>query len=485
MSAWESMKVFIIRRRLLANMIPRDCRNPLEEWMAVKARMTFKKNRALRNSIGKKDLDVVERKDFDEYQLFRVREQMRYVEENSPYYRNRFKDAGVRPDDIRTWDDLERIPLTEPIDLAENPFYFYAVSRTKTRTEFTTTGTTGHRKTIGYTTNDIVSKIDIVASALRNVGMSEGDSLHIMFPLVTAWDPSLIMAGACKILGYGSSVCSENDIERQLKIIKGSNTTHIIGLPSFIYRVTMLMSKEIDLKELGIKRIISTSEPLSESMRKGLEEAWGCKVLNVWGMTEFGLACAVECDEQNGMHTDEANLLFEVIDPETGKHVPDGQTGELVVTSLNAECTVLIRYRTHDIAAMLAPPCSCGSCFNRRLVKPSGRADLQFKIGMGHKIYPVLFDEAVFSDNSVLDYEVKITKEGYKDVLTFEVESREPSESLRQKLISEISKIMEIEESLQEDLIEVPRIKFVEVGTMEYAIKAKKIVDSRGSFDKW
>ena len=483
MSAWESMKAYIIRRRLLANMIPEDCEHPLEEWMAIKARMEFKNNPELRKCIGKRVLDEVSREDFNEYQLFRVREQMRYAEENSPYYRNKFKDAGVRPEDIKTWDDLERIPFTEPIDLAESPFYFYAISRTKTRNEFTTTGTTGHRKTIGYSTNDLVSKVDIVASALKDVGMKENDSLHIMFPLVTAWDPSLIMAGACKILGYGSSICSETDIKKQYETIKSSNATFIIGLPSFIYRVTMLMGKEIDLRSLGIRKIISSSEPLSESMRKKLEEAWGCKVLDVWGMTEFGLACAVECDEQDGLHTDEANLLFEVIDPETGKHVPDGQTGELVITSLNAECTVLIRYRTHDIAAMIAPPCPCGIHFNRKLKKPSGRMDLQFKIGMGRKVYPLLFDEAVFINDSVIDYQVKITKEGYKDILTFEVETKEPSEELKQKLIESISQIMEVEDGINEDLVDIPRIEFVEVGTMEYAIKAKKILDLRENFD--
>ena len=483
MSAWDAMKVFIIRRRLLANMIPENCEHPLEEWMAIKARMTFKKNPELKERIGKKTLDEVTREDFNEYQLFRVREQMRYAEENSPYYRNKFKDAGVRPEDINTWDDLEKIPFTEPADLAESPFYFFAVSRTKLRNEFTTTGTTGHRKTIGYTTNDLVSKIDIVASALKDIGMRDGDSLHIMFPLVTAWDPSLIMAGACKILGYGSSICSETDIKKQYQTIIDSNATYIIGLPSFIYRVTMLMGKDVDLKSLGIKRIVSTSEPLSESMRKRMEEAWGCKVLDVWGMTEFGLACAVECDEQNGLHTDEANLLFEVIDPETGKHVPDGQMGELVITSLSAECTVLIRYRTHDIAAMLAPPCGCGAHFNRRLKKPSGRMDLQFKIGMGRKIYPVLFDEAVFIDQSVIDYQVKITKEGYKDVLTFEVETKEPSDGLKDRLVDSISRIMEIEDAMNEDLLDTPRVEFVDIGTMEYTIKAKKIVDLRENYD--
>ncbi len=483
MSAWEAMKMFIIRRRLLANMLPADCEHPLEEWMAIKARMTFKKNKELRECIGKKSLDEVTIDDFREYQLFRLREQMKYVEENSPYYRTKFKDAGVRPEDIRTWDDLEKIPFTEPIDLAKDSMYFYSVSRTKLATEFTTTGTTGHRKFIGYTVNDLVSKIDIVASALRNVGMEKGDSLHVMFPLVAAWDPSLIMVGACKILGYGSSVCSETNVDKQLSTIKEGKSTYIIGLPSFIYRVTLLMSEKFNLKELGIKKIISTSEPLSESMRHTMEGLWGCKVIDVWGMTEFGLACAVECDEQNGLHTDEANMLFEVIDPETGKHVPDGTKGELVISSLNAECTVLIRYRTHDIAAMLAPPCPCGTHFNRRLVKPSGRMDLQFKIGMGHKVYPVLFDEALFEDKSVLDYQVKITKEGYKDVLTFEVETDNKTDELKNKIVSSVSKIMEVEQGLEEDLVDIPRIVFKDIGSVDYAVKAKKIIDLRENFD--
>ena len=483
MGAWESMKMFIIRRRLLANMIPEGCEHPLEEWMAIKARMTFKKEKELRERIGKKSLDVVTREDLNEYQLFRFREQMRYAEANSPYYRNKFKDVGVRPEDIMTWDDLEKVPLTEPIDLAENPMYFYAVSRTKLATEFTTTGTTGHRKFIGYTVNDLVSKIDIVASALKDFGMKEGDSLHVMFPLVSAWDPSLIMVGACKILGYGSSVCSESDIDKQHSTIKEAGSSFIIGLPSFIYRVTVLMSEKVDLKSLGIKKIVSTSEPLSESMRHIMEDAWGCKVVDVWGMTEFGLACAVECDAQSGLHTDEANLMFEVIDPDTLKHVPDGTKGELVITSLNAEGTVLVRYRTHDIAAMLVPPCPCGAHFNRRLVKPSGRMDLQFKIGMGHKIYPVLFDEAVFIDKNVMDYQVRITREGYKDVLTFEVETQNGTEDLRKRLIDSISSIMEVSDGIAEDLVDIPRIEFVGADSMEYAVKAKKIIDMRENFD--
>ena len=481
MSAWETVKLAIVRRRLLANRIPENAVYPLETWMAVKAAMTAKNEKELRNIIGKKSYDEIGRKEFEEYQLFRFREQLRYVKKESPYYREKLKD--VRPEDIRTLEDLEKIPFTYPSDLAEQPMMFMAVSRTKTAKEFSTTGTTGKRKMIGYTTGDLIAKVDIISSALRSVGMKNDDVLHIMFPAVSAWDPSLMLAGACKVAGYGSSTCSSSDIKEQIEVMKKSGATHIIGLPSFIYRVTTLMGSETNLLSSGIKKIISTSEPLSESMRAKLQNAWGCNVLDVWGMTEFGLACAIECDERKGLHTDEANLLFEVIDPDSGKRVPDGKLGELVVTSLTAEATPLIRYRTRDMAAMVSPPCGCGAKFNRKLLKPSGRMDLQFKVGMGYKIYPVMFDECLFTNENIIDYQMKITKEGFKDVLTFEVESKDQSEDTRNSIIDAISRIMEIDDGIKDDLIDVPRVTFIDIGSMEYAAKAKKIIDLRNNFD--
>ncbi|MBP5394423.1 MAG: phenylacetate--CoA ligase family protein [Candidatus Methanomethylophilaceae archaeon] len=479
----ESMMAIIVRHKLLANQIPKKCNHPLEEWMAIKARNTIKKGRELREEIGGSVPDHITREIFEKYQLYRVREQMKYAEANVPFYRNRFKEAGVRPEDIRTYDDLTKIPLTDPNDLAEKSMLFYGVSATKMLREFTTSGTTGHFKTIGYTSNDLISKIDIVASALRDIGMTKKDSLHVMFPMVIAWDPSLMLVGACNILGYDSSVCSEADIEKQLTTMREAKSTYIIGLPSFIYRVTKLLSKEVDLKTLGIKRIISTSEPLSESMRAQIQDAWGCKVLDVWGMTEFGLACAVECDEQNGLHTDEANMLMEIINPETGEHVPAGEKGELVITALNAEGTVLIRYCTHDIAALLDPPCGCGAHFNKRLVKPSGRMDLQFKIGYGHKVFPVMFDEVLFAIKDVIDYRAEITLEGYHDVLTFYVETDNPGKELEKQIVDAVSSIMAISDGLEEDLVAVPRVKFVDPEDDDYKGKTKKITDLRENYD--
>jgi len=477
MGAIESLKLAIVRRKLLSNRVSADSYNPLEEWIRIKAQITAKGSKELRQRIGR-DLSNISRQEFQEYQLFRFREQMKYVEENAPFYREHFKNAGIRPEDIRTYDDLEKVPFTYPEDLAKEPMYFMAVSRSKTVREFTTTGTTGTRKVIGYTLNDLISKIDIVAAALKGIGMTPKDSLHIMFPAVSAWDPSIMMAGACKIAGYGSSTCSDPDIGVQMKVMQENNSTYIIGLPSFIHRVTVLMGSDIDLRALGIRKIISTSEPLSENMRSSLEKAWGCKVLDVWGMTEFGLACAVECDEQNGLHTDEANLLFEVIDPDTGRHVPYGTVGELVVSSLTAEATPVLRYRTRDMCALIAPPCKCGSRFGVKLRKPEGRMDLQFKIGLGYKVYPLLFDNAMHSDPSVVDYTLNITKEGFKDVLTFEVESAAVSDDLAERLITAVSEIQEIKDGIADDLIDTPRVTFA-ASDKKYGPKARKIMDLR------
>ena len=154
----------ILKHKLLSNQVPDDHKAPLEGWISVKAKKTIKKNRELREEFGGVIPDQLSREDFEKYQLFRVREQMKYAEENVPYYRNKFKDAGIRPEDIRTYDDLTKIPLTEPKDLAESSMLFYGVSTTKMLREFTTTGTTGHRKSIGFTMNDLLSKIDIISS---------------------------------------------------------------------------------------------------------------------------------------------------------------------------------------------------------------------------------------------------------------------------------------------------------------------------------
>ncbi|MDR0790913.1 MAG: AMP-binding protein [Methanomassiliicoccaceae archaeon] len=480
MGALESIKLAIVRRKLLTRKIQDGTASPLEEWIRLKAVEACRSNKELMEKIGSHDLEKMSREDFQEYQLFMFRKQMRYAEENSPFYREHFKKEGVRPEDIRTYGDLENVPFTLPSDLAAEPMNFYAVSRTKMAREFTTTGTTGTRKSIGYTTRDMIGKVDIIAAVLKGTGMTSSDSIHILFPAIGDWDPSLMVAGACRIAGYRSSICSSSDVDEQYRMMKENGTTFLIGLPSFIYRITVIMGKVMDLRALGIKKVISSSEPMSETMRSALEDAWGCKVLDIWGMTEIGLGCAIECDEQDNMHADEANLMFEIIDPVTGRHIQNGAVGELVVSTLTAEGTPIIRYRTRDLMAIFDPPCACGSIFNRKLSRPVGRMDLQFKVGMGYKIFPLMFDDILFSNPEVVDYRLKITKESFRDVLTFEVESTDKSDALARRIVSAVSSIMEIADGIADDLIDTPRTEFIDIGSIEYrAAKAKKIIDMR------
>ena len=193
MELLDSMKAFFVRRMLLSRKVPKGCENPLEGWMAIKAREVLKKSGS--KFPASERTDTIGREEFEEYQLLRFREQMKYAEAEAPHYRSLYKDAGIRPEDIRTYEDLEKVPFTYSHDLAEKPYSFCAVSVTKLAREFTTTGTTGRRKTIGFTSGDLVGKVDIIASALSNIGMRKGDSLHIMFPTVSAWDPRLRLWG--------------------------------------------------------------------------------------------------------------------------------------------------------------------------------------------------------------------------------------------------------------------------------------------------
>ena len=169
MEIMNSMKAFFVRRMLLSRKVPKDCENPLEGWMAIKARETLKKSGFKLQDYERKD--TISREDFEEYQLLRFREQMKYAEAEAPHYRNLYKDAGIRPEDIRTYEDLERVPFTYSHELAEKQLAFCGVSATKLAKEFTTTGTTGTRKRIGFTSEDLVDKVDIIASALSNIGM--------------------------------------------------------------------------------------------------------------------------------------------------------------------------------------------------------------------------------------------------------------------------------------------------------------------------
>ena len=171
----------------------------LEQWIHGKVRQEFERSREFRQALGREQLGEITRHELREYQLHRFRRQMAYVMENSYYYQKKFKDLNLRPEDIRTYDDLEKVPLTDPADLAAEPLTFLCVSQSKVMRAFTTSGTSGTRKRLFYTQDDVLNIVDAISAALRSVGMSGADTLQIMFPAVSAWDPGLMLDSACKV----------------------------------------------------------------------------------------------------------------------------------------------------------------------------------------------------------------------------------------------------------------------------------------------
>jgi len=483
MSVSKRIKLAIARRRLSSSKISSGTKNALEQWEQNKVRAEFKRSPELRRAIGREELDVVERSDMRQYQLHKFRQQMAYVIENSFYYKKKFEAAGIRPEDIRTWEDLERVPITEPADLAAEPMSFLCVSQGKVMRVFSTSGTTGTRKRLCYTQNDVLNIVDSIAAALKTVGLTEKDRLQIMFPAVAAWDPGLMLDSACKVAGMRSVVVSTADVDEQIRTMKENGTNMMIGLTSFLYRITMMAKDRYDLRSFGMKGIICSAEPLSEAMRREMISAWGCPVLAQYGMTEMGLATSIECDEYDGLHLNDADFIVECIDPETGKHLGDREPGELVFTSLSMEGTPLLRYRSYDLSCTIEPPCGCGFHTVGKIGKVQGRLDAQTKIGYGQKIFPLLFDEAILSVPGVISYTLVLEKEDFRDRMTFTVEHTGDAGEAKVKVLEALNALEEVQAARENDLVMEPVVRMIPAGSVEFAPKSKTIIDLRPNYD--
>ena len=475
----RKLKLAIARRSLASRRISEETEHPLEVWIHSQVRATLRASPEFRKALGKSRLDEVSREDLEAYKLFKFRSLLARVQQDSIYYKKALGEAGVRLSDIRTFEDLQKVPLTEPAEVAKEPFYFLCVSQGKVMRAYTTSGTSGLKKRIFFTRDDILRIIDSISAALKTVGMTKDDTLQIMFPTIASWDPGYVLDGACKIAGLRSVIADMLDVDEQIRMMKEHGTTMMIGLTSFIYRVTVLARDKYDLRSFGMKAIILSAEPLPESMRREIEEAWGCKALSQYGLTEMGLATTIECHVQDGLHVNDADFLVEVIDPETGEHVSEREPGEIVFTSINYEATPLVRYRTYDLSCFINPPCACGFKTIGKVGKIRGRLDMMTKVVMGEKVFPLLFDEAVLSVSGVVNYQTVIDRVGYKDRLTFRVEFIGNGRDARSRIEDAILRIDEIRAGVDNDLMETPVVEMMEQGSLDFVPKTQSIVDNR------
>jgi len=454
----------------------------LEQWLHNIIRQKVKDDPEYRQFAGKESIDQVTRADIDRYQLFKLRKMLSYAGEKGTFYRELFKSSGIKVDDIRSLDDIANIPFTNPADIAQHPYHFACVSlgEIERATTFTSSGTTGPQKKVFCTEGDLETMTDFMGIGMRSVA-TEGDVVQIMLPSNRPNDQADLLAQGVRKMG-GSPVISGTapSSEEQLKIIDEAHPAVIFASVSRMYRITQETRHNYDLKGRGIKTLFVTSEYLSDSMRRQMQDAWDCDVHAHYGLTEMGLGVAVECHAHNGFHFNEADLMIEVIDPETGKVLGDDEEGELVFTTLTREAMPLIRYRTRDLSRLVGSPCECGASTLKKIAKVTRRREGIVKIGDGDEIYPAVFDELIFSVPDVIDYQLTLGREGDRDIFRFKVEVTAEGQDIGEAISKTVLSHPLIKKNVEADRMALPEVELVSQGTLRRLTRAKKlIVDER------
>ena len=363
------------------------------------------------------DLEPIETASRDEIaalQLQRLRQTLRHAYDNVPHYRQAFDARGVHPDDLKTLADLAKFPFTTKKDLRDNyPFGLFAVPRTQVARIHASSGTTGKPTVVGYTSGDIDRWADLVARSIRAAGGRAGDIVHI------AYGYGLFTGGlgahyGAERLGCTVIPMSGGQTEKQVQLIRDFQPDLIMVTPSYMQVIVEEFARQgLDPREMSVKVGIFGAEPWTEAMRREIEEKAAIDAVDIYGLSEvMGPGVASECVEsKDGPVIWEDHFYPEIIDPETGEVLPDGQEGELVFTTLTKEALPVIRYRTRDLTRLLPPT----SRAFRRIGKIVGRSD-DMLIIRGVNVFPTQIEEIVLAHAQLSgQYQIHVGREGPLD----------------------------------------------------------------------
>ena len=397
---------------------------------------------------------------------------------NSEFYRRRFDESHIDPDDIRSLSDLSRIPFTTKQDLRDSyPFGMSAVPLSRVVRLHSSSGTTGTPTVILHTQRDLDEWANAVARCLYMVGLRPGDIFQNSsgYGMFTG---GLGFQYGAERLGMLTVPAAAGNTKRQIKFITDFGTTALHAIPSYAGRLYEVMEEMgIDpRRDTHLRTLIIGAEPHSEEQRRRIEQMLGVKAYNSFGMSEMcGPGVAFECTEQNGLHIWEDYYIVEIVDPVTLEPVPEGEVGELVLTTINREAMPLLRYRTRDLTRILPGACPCGRC-HLRLDRMKGRSD-DMIILKGVNIFPIQI-ETVLMQFAELgnDYLITLTNEEANDLMTVEVELNAFSDDYRrlQSLTKEIAR------QLKDEILVTPVVRLVSKGSLpKQEGKAVRVRDLR------
>ena len=426
-----------------------------------------------------KELETMSRSKIEEIQLERLKYTVRYCYDRVPFYKKKLDDAGVMPDQIKTLDDIRRIPPTTKADLRDNyPFGLFAVPMKDIVRIHASSGTTGKPTVVGYTKHDLDLWSDCMARLCAAAGATADDIVQISFGY-GMFTGALGLHYGLEKLGCAVVPNSSGNTEKALMFMRDFKTTALVATPSYaLYMGETAKSLEYPMSDYHLRLGLLGSEGCTPEMRTQIENVWGLFATDNYGMSELmGPGVSGECEERCGLHINEDYFLPEIVNPDTLETLGEGETGELLITTLTKEGIPLLRYRTRDITRIVYDPCKCGRTF-ARMDKIKGRSDDMLKI-RGVNVFPSQIESVLIGmENVSPHYQLIVRREGYADTLEIQVELSDTS------LLESFGKIQELQNRIKHNVHTVLgiqcKVSIVEPNTIERFVgKAKRIVDLR------
>jgi len=426
-----------------------------------------------------KDIETIEKDQLGKLQLERLQKAVERAS-RSPYYGKIFKEKGIFADDIRTLSDLAKIPLTTKDDLREEwPYGFLATPKDDIVRMHSSSGTTGRATVIFHTQGDIDNWTNQLARCMYMAGMRKSDVFQNMMTYALFTGGLGFHYGAEK-LGAMVIPAGPGNSKRQIQLIQDFDTTVIHIIPSYALHLTTVF-EEVGVdpkKNTRLRMAFIGAEPHSEKMRRRIEAFYGVKAFNSYGLSEMsGPGVAFECPCQNGMHIWEDAYIVEIVNPDTLEPVPDGEEGELVLTTLTREGMPILRYRTKDLTRIIPGECPCGRT-HRRIERIKGRTD-DMMILKGVNIFPIQIEKKLMEIPGVgNNFLIILERRGFNDDMIIKVEVQREYFSGDLKQLEGLRKT--IVNQLKSDILITPRVDLVEPDSLPKTDgKAKRVIDNR------
>lgn len=427
------------------------------------------------------DFECMARPELESLQLKRLHNVCANMYNNVPFYRKKFDKLGIKPEDIKSLADVKQLPFTEKQDLRDNyPFDFLAVAKEDIIRLHASSGTTNIATVSAYTQNDIDNWANCMARALAAYGLSKKDVIQIAvnYGLFTG---GLGFHYGAEKLGAMVVPVSGGSSKRQVHLLQDLGVTALHCTPSYgLYLAEVAREEGVNFKNLPLRVGIFGGEPWTEEMRRQLEEKLDIKAYNIYGLSEImGPGVAFECmaNDEALMHIQEDYFYPEIINPKTGEPLPDGEEGELVLTTLTKEGMPLLRYRTRDITTIVNTPCRCGRTF-RRIKRIKGRLD-DMLIIRGVNVYPQAIEEIILGvDGTTPYYKIIVSRDNTLDSVEILIEKPDYALNEADDIIQR--RVYKIQSRIKDFIGITTKVTFLEPKTLERTVgKAKRVSDLR------